>query len=81
MASLNEIRRARKKGFVRIRQGLRSVDTAVEAAQRFVQRKLNLKRSIIEAADMDRLLTILRAIDAALRAVIKIIEAIRGVFT
>lgn len=78
--SLNELRRERKKAFRQMRQKLRVVDTQVEKGERFLKRKLALKRNLIESSDVDEFLVILKAIDLALRALIKLIEALKNIF-
>lgn len=66
MATLQEVARNRKEGLKRLQKASLTLDAQQEKVEREVKRLLSRKRSIPEAADMTRVLTLISGTGQAL---------------
>lgn len=66
MATLAEIARQRKGQLKQLMLASRKLDAAQETLEREVKRLLNRRRAIPEIADVQRLVTLARGVDAGL---------------
>jgi len=64
--------RVRKEGLRRLQRASLSLDAAQEKVEREVKRLLNRKKAIPEAADMERVLSLIAQVSGALDAIASI---------
>ena len=76
MGTLSEISRARKNQLRSLLVASRRLDAAQEALEREAKRLSTRKRAIPELADAQRLLELVRAVNAALDNLIKLLESL-----
>lgn len=66
MATLSEIARSRRADLKKMSQWSRALDAAQEKVEREVKRLMNRKKAVPEAADAQRVLTLLSGTQAVL---------------
>ncbi len=75
MATINELARQRRQVFRLLLRELKSVDSAVERAERFGRRVLARKRNIPSDLDLDRWVEIMRTLAAEMDNLAKAVDA------
>lgn len=80
MGTLREEVRERKAGIRDVKKGLRYLDTAVEKLQRFLTQILSRKKGAPETADLEKIISFMRMIEAAVEGLIKLLEALAVIF-
>lgn len=80
MGTLREEVRERKSGIRDVKKGLRSLDTIVEKTERYLNQILSRKRGAPEMSDLEKIIGLIRGIEAAVEALIKLLEALAVIF-
>jgi len=75
LATINQLRVERLAYFRELKRGLRTVDTAIEKAQRKVDGVLARKRDVPEVNDFESITEQIQALGEAARALSAILEA------
>lgn len=78
--SIAEVSRERKAGLKRLQKASLTLDAQQEKVEREVKRLLNRKRSVPEAADMTRVLTLMQGVSAALDGMASIASDLRQLY-
>jgi hypothetical protein len=75
LATINQLRTERLAYFRELKRGLRTVDSAIEKAQRKVDSVIARKRDVPEVNDFEQITETIQALGEAARALSAILEA------
>ena len=80
MATINEIRRERRKAYFEIRRQAKAIDTRVEALRRQINRIISRKTKVPEAADLEETYAKLQGVNQTMNEFVKLMQQTENIF-